>query len=58
MKPDLVGMDLDKMKDFIKWLEMFPFSRMILLHGTRIVELVTYEVKVLAYKYLFFVVCI
>jgi hypothetical protein len=58
MNPDCVGMDLDKMKEFIKWLEMFPFSRMILLHGTRTVERVTYEVKVLAYKYLLFVVCI
>jgi len=58
MNPDFVGMDLDKMKDFIKWLEMFPFSSMILFHGTRTVKPVTYEVKILAYKYHLFVVCV
>jgi len=51
-------MDLDKVKDFSKRLEMFSFSRIILLYGTRIVEPVTNEVEVLAYKHLLCVVCI
>lgn len=46
------------MKELIKWLEMFRFSRTTLLHGNRMVEPVTNKVKVPAYKYLICAVCI